>query len=89
MVKPTVICIPFSQILRLAYPVVAVVLLLAASCARNKPYQIGLMPAPEIYASGTIDPFREDFSGRGIVFNDGNANAHNIFLHQMQPVENR
>jgi esterase/lipase superfamily enzyme len=59
MVKPTVICIPFSQILRLAYPVMAVVLLLAASCARNKPYQIGLMPAPEIYASGTIDPFRD------------------------------
>ena len=59
MVKPTVICIPFSQILRWAYPVMAAVLLLAASCAPNKPYQIGLMPAPEIYASGTIDPFRD------------------------------
>jgi esterase/lipase superfamily enzyme len=37
----------------------AAVLLLAASCAPNKPYQIGLMPAPEIYASVTIDPFRD------------------------------
>jgi esterase/lipase superfamily enzyme len=41
------------------HPVLAAAFLLAAACAPNKPYQIDLMPAPEIYASGTVDPFRD------------------------------
>jgi esterase/lipase superfamily enzyme len=35
----------------------AVFLLLAAGCASNKPYQVELMPAPDVYTSGTVDPF--------------------------------
>jgi len=49
------ICIPFRQIIRLTYPVLAVLLL--AGCASSKPYQVELMPAPEVYTSGTVDPF--------------------------------
>lgn len=39
------------------YPVLAAVLLLFAGCASNQPYQVELMPAPEVYTSGTVDPF--------------------------------
>ena len=45
--------------IQLIYPVLAAVFLLTAACAPNKPYQIDLMPAPEVYASGTVDPFRD------------------------------
>jgi esterase/lipase superfamily enzyme len=34
-----------------------IALLLATACASGKLYQVELMPAPEIYANGTIDPF--------------------------------
>jgi esterase/lipase superfamily enzyme len=33
------------------------VLLLIGGCASNEPYQIELMPAPEVYTTGTADPF--------------------------------
>jgi len=36
------------------------VLLLTSACSSKGPYQIDLMPAPEIYAEGKIDPFRDD-----------------------------
>jgi esterase/lipase superfamily enzyme len=39
------------------YPVLAAVLLLFAGCASNQSYQVELMPAPEVYVSGTVDPF--------------------------------
>jgi len=43
---------------RLCYPLMwAVILLFAAGCTTNKPYQVELMPAPEVYTSGTVDPF--------------------------------
>ena len=32
-------------------------LLLMTACASNKPYQIALMPAPEVYTDGAVDPF--------------------------------
>ena len=28
-----------------------------AGCDRHQPYQIKLMPAPEVYATGTVDSF--------------------------------
>ena len=35
----------------------AIILLCAAGCTANKPYQVELMPAPEVYTSGTVNPF--------------------------------
>ena len=36
---------------------ICVIVQLLVGCASNKPYQIDLMPAPDIYALGNIDPF--------------------------------
>lgn len=35
------------------------VMLLLSACAGNKPYVIELMPAPEVYDDGAIDPFND------------------------------
>jgi len=34
--------------------------LLTSACSSTGPYQIDLMPAPEIYSEGKVDPFRDD-----------------------------
>jgi len=39
---------------------VLLVPLLMSACSSTGPYQIDLMPAPEIYAEGKVDPFRDD-----------------------------
>ena len=70
MIKSIDICIPYSQIIRLINPVMATFFLLSAACAPNKPYRIDLMPAPEVYASGTVDPFRnvENIAGKKVPY---------------------
>ena len=51
------------------------ILLFTVGCVSNKPYQVELMPAPEVYSSGTVDPFsgienidEERLSYRGILY---------------------
>lgn len=51
------------------------VLLLIGGCASSKPYQIELMPAPEVYTNGIVDPFVNienvedtNFPYRGILY---------------------
>ena len=49
-----------SQLRRIiGYSLVAVFACSIAACASNKPYQINLMDAPDIYDEGGIDPFRD------------------------------
>lgn len=50
--------------------ILAVILLCAAGCTANKPYQVDLMPAPEVYASGTVDPFSgiESVDGGSVLY---------------------
>jgi esterase/lipase superfamily enzyme len=40
--------------------ILAAILLTAAGCASDKSYQIELMPAPDVYATGTVDPFHDN-----------------------------
>ena len=70
MIKSIDICIPYSQIIRFINPVMVTFFLLSAACAPNKPYRIDLMPAPEVYASGTVDPFRdvENIAGKKVPY---------------------
>ena len=49
-------------------PLVCVFLLLAA-CAGNKPYMIELMPSPDVYDDGAIDPFRDTGSVNVLPYN--------------------
>ena len=42
---------------QLIYLILTVILLFTNSCASNKPLQIEMMPAPEVYANSTVDPF--------------------------------
>lgn len=37
-----------------------IVALSLAGCATDKPYQVPLMPAPDVYAAGTVDPLPEE-----------------------------
>jgi len=55
--------------------ILAAILLFTANCGSNKPYQIELMPAPEVYASQKVDPFLgvksiadKDIPYRGILY---------------------
>ena len=48
-------------------------LLLLAACASPGPYQLDLMPAPQVYSQGAVDPFEdrnpiEDFPYQGILY---------------------
>jgi len=48
-------------------------LLLLAACASPGPYQLDLMPAPQVYSQGTVDPFEdrnpiEDIPYQGILY---------------------
>ena len=55
--------------------IAAVLLFLCVACSTDKPYQIDLMPAPHVYADGTVDPFdgiddilNEQVPYRGILY---------------------
>ena len=37
--------------------VISTVILLCTACESNKPYRIELMPAPQVYVNGVVDPF--------------------------------
>ena len=52
----TIVDMNFTSARRL----VLLVPLLMSACSSTGPYQIDLMPAPEIYAEGKVDPFRDD-----------------------------
>jgi esterase/lipase superfamily enzyme len=48
-------------------------LLLLAACASSGPYQLDLMPAPQVYSQGNVDPFEdrnpiEDIPYQGILY---------------------
>ena len=42
---------------RLLFAVLVSVLLLLTACASNKPYRVELMPSPDVFDDGAIDPF--------------------------------
>ena len=44
-------------------------LLLLAACASNKPYTIELMPSPDVYDDGAIDPFTDTGSVKVLPYN--------------------
>jgi esterase/lipase superfamily enzyme len=44
-------------------------LLLLAACAGNKPYTIELMPSPDVYDDGAIDPFTDTGSVKVLPYN--------------------
>ncbi len=44
-------------------------LLLLSACAGNKPYTIELMPSPDVYEDGAIDPFRDTGSVKVLPYN--------------------
>ena len=53
--------------------IIMVIAFLPLSCASNKPHQIDLMPAPDVYTSGEVDPFEglpsiETAPYRGILY---------------------
>jgi esterase/lipase superfamily enzyme len=60
------------------YPIqflLAAIFIFTAACALTKPYQIDLMPAPEVYTTGAVDPFfdienvpAEEVPYRGILY---------------------
>lgn len=41
------------------YLMMVVILLLVGACTRNSRYQLNLLPAPEVYASGIVNPFTD------------------------------
>ena len=49
----------------------AAILFFVAACASNKPYQIELMPAPDVYMDGTVNPFQgiEDIPDESMPYN--------------------
>jgi esterase/lipase superfamily enzyme len=49
--------------------VLACVLLMVSACAGNKPYTIELMPSPDVYEDGAIDPFRDTGSVKVLPYN--------------------
>jgi esterase/lipase superfamily enzyme len=55
--KLTIKCAAVTQKRNLIYLISATIVLLTTACASNKPPQIELMPAPEVYANSTVDPF--------------------------------
>ncbi len=44
-------------------------LLMVSACAGNKPYTIELMPSPDVYEDGAIDPFRDTGSVKVLPYN--------------------
>lgn len=59
---------------------IAVVLLLFGGCAGKKKYQLNLLPAPDVYASGIVNPFTghnpiENLPYRGVLYVTGRAPA--------------
>jgi esterase/lipase superfamily enzyme len=44
-------------------------LLMVSACAGNKPYTIELMPSPDVYDDGAIDPFRDTGSVKVLPYN--------------------
>jgi len=44
----------------------AALVLLAFGCQSHPSYQINLMTAPEVYATGTVDPFMDSESSGGV-----------------------
>lgn len=46
--------------LRLSRQVLLLVTLLLTACASKDPYRIDLMPAPDVYDNGTVNPFHDD-----------------------------
>ena len=49
--------------------VLACVLLMVSACAGNKPYTIELMPSPDVYDDGAIDPFTDTGSVNVLPYN--------------------
>jgi len=49
--------------------VLACVLLMVSACAGNKPYTIELMPSPDVYDDGAIDPFTDTGSVKVLPYN--------------------
>lgn len=49
----------FTGPLRIAYKNLIILILIVAltGCASNKPYQINMMPAPDVFGDGLFDPF--------------------------------
>ncbi len=49
----------FAGFLRIAFKnlIVLVLILALTACASNKPYQINMMPAPDVFSDGIFDPF--------------------------------
>ena len=59
-----------NSLLGLLGPIVLVcVLLMVSACAGNKPYTIELMPSPDVYDDGVIDPFRDTGSVNVLPYN--------------------
>ena len=46
--------------LRLSRQVLLLVTLLLTACASKDPYRINLMPAPDVYDDGAVNPFHDD-----------------------------
>lgn len=47
-----------------------ILIIYLSGCAANKPYQIELMPAPDVYEKGLIDPFNGRNTLKAIPYED-------------------
>ena len=49
----------FTEFLRIAFKnlIILILILVLTACASNKPYQINMMPAPDVFGGGIFDPF--------------------------------
>lgn len=51
----------FKGFFRIAFNnlIILILILVLTACASNKPYQINLMPAPDVFSGGIFDPFSD------------------------------
>jgi esterase/lipase superfamily enzyme len=47
------------RVLTITNAVLIILIIYLSGCATNKPYEINLMPAPDVYGKGLIDPFND------------------------------
>jgi hypothetical protein len=58
MINPTDLV--FSRrVLTIANAFLILLIIYLSGCATDKPYEINLMPAPDVYEKGLIDPFSD------------------------------